>query len=171
MSGQKLIAEVMRSVMIRTRAYFASEFGINITENGSCMGEIETITLLDMTAIISIGGAINLLIAFSFQETLLNVIYDEMTDGLGIPFNEIDRYRKAAAGDVINTVLGHCTIDLQKLDRNGVVITPPIIIRDIKKIRHLKNAMFYTQNLNTPLGGITISVVGQKELFGTNFNQ
>ncbi len=171
MSGQKLIAKVMRSVLFRTHAYFANEFGISVTENNQCVGEIETINLLDMTAIINIGGAINLLIAFSFQESLLNAIYGEMTDGLGIPFNEIDRYRKAAAGDVINTVLGHCTIDLQKLDQNGVIITPPLIIRDVKKIRHLKNAMFCTQNLNTPLGCMTISVVGQKELFGTNFNQ
>lgn len=157
----------MQSVITRTRAYFASEFGISVTENNSYRGEIEAIDLLDMTAIISIGGAINLLIVFSFQETLLNVIYDEMTLGLGIPFNEIDRYREAAAGDVINTVIGHCTIDLQKLDRNGVVITPPIIIRDIKRIRHLKDAMFYTQHLDTTLGGITISLVGQKKLFDT----
>lgn len=171
MSDEKLIAEVMlimQSVITRTRAYFEGELGVGITEINSNVGHLDTLTLLDMTAIIGMGGAINLLIAFSFQDGLINAMYEQMTDGLGIQPDEVDMYREAAAGEVVNTILGHCTEDLQKLDRRGIAMTPPVILDRVKTIRRMKNAMFYTQSLDTALGCMTISLVGPRELFNTN---
>jgi CheY-specific phosphatase CheX len=166
---KQLIVEVMESVTKRTCAYFESEFGIIATENNSNAGKVDTIALLDMTAVIVMSGTINLLVVFSFEESLLNAIYHEMTDGLGIEDDEIEMYRKAAAGDVINTVLGHSTIDLQKLDGNGISITPPRILADVKAIHEMAYTMFYAQSLNTPLGKITISLLGSDELFSDVF--
>lgn len=171
MSDEKLIAEVMQimqSVITRTRAYFEGELGIGMAETNSNAGHLDTLTLLDMTAIIGMGGAINLLIAFSFQDGLINAMYEQMTDGLGIQPDEVDMYREAAAGETVNTILGHCTEDLQKLDRRGIAMTPPVILDRVKTIRRMKNAMFYTQNLDTALGCMTISLVGPRELFNTN---
>lgn len=175
MSDEKLnkelkdeVAQIMQSVISRTRAYFEGEFEISLTETGSNAGHFETLTLLDMTAIIGMGGAINLLIAFSFQDGLINAMYERMTDGLGIQPDEVDMYREAAAGEAINTILGNCTIDLQELDGRGIAMTPPVILDQVKTIRRMKNAMFYTQNIDTALGCMTISLVGPRELFNTN---
>lgn len=169
MAEKQLIIEVMASVTQRTSAYFKSEFGIITTENNSSGGELDALVLLDMTAVIIMGGKINLLVVFSFEESLINAIYHEMTDELGIADDEIETYRKAAAGDVINTVLGHSTIDLLTLDKNGISITPPRILKDANIIREMKCKMFYAQSLNTPLGGITISLVGSQKLFNEIF--
>jgi hypothetical protein len=66
--------------------------------------------------------------------------------------------------------LGHCTIDLQKLDDQGISMTPPVILDKAKTIRRMKNSMFYTQSLSTALGRMTINLVGPMELFDTNLD-
>jgi len=170
MSEEKLsgaATEIMQSAIARTRAYFDSEYGINVAEIESHVGDTASLTLLDMTAIIGLGGQINLLVAFSFQESLVNSMYAKMNAGFDVPENEVDMYREATVGEVVNTILGHCTIDLQKLDNQGIPMTPPVIIDHIKTIRRMKNTIFFTQSLDTPLGQINISLIGSKELFNS----
>ncbi len=169
MTQKQLVIEVMESVIKRTRAYFKSEFGIHAIENNSDGGKLDGIVLFDMTAVIVMGGTINLLVVFSFEESLINAIYHQMVDGLGIENDDVEMYRKVAAGDIINTVLGHSTIDLQQLDLKGIKITPPTILNNANTIRNLKYKMFYAQHLKTALGEMTISLVGSDALFSTIF--
>lgn len=175
MSGERLktalkdeVVQIMHSVISRTRTYFEGELEIIPTETSSNAGNLDTLTLLDMTVIVGMGGAINLLIAFSFQDGLIDVMHERMTDGLDIRPDEIEMYREASAGEAVNTILGNCTVDLQDMDRRGIVITPPVILNQVKTIRRMKNAMFYTQSMSTALGCMKISLVGPRELFNTN---
>jgi len=173
MSNTKLIDEVeqvMQSAIARTRSHFESEFGLSVTEADSGGGDMDSLALLDMTAIIGMGGRVNLLIAFSFQEGLINALYRRMTDDFAVKPDEVEMYRQAAAGEVVNTILGNCTIDLQKLDRQGISMTPPVILDRVKTIRRMKDAMFFTQTLNTVLGCVNISLVGPRELFDTRLD-
>lgn len=171
MSDEKLVVEVaqiMQSIITRTRAYFEGEFAISVAEINGSGGHWDELILLDMTAIVGMGGAINLLVAFSFQQGLITAMYERMTEGLDILPDDVDMYREAAAGEVVNTILGHCTLDLQKLDRRGIVMTPPVILDRVNTIRRMKGAMIYIQRLDTALGCMTISLVGPRELFNTN---
>lgn len=173
MSNSKLIDEVdqvMQSVIARTSSHFEGEFGIGVTEADSGGGDMDSLSLLDMTAIIGMGGRVNLLIAFSFQEGLINALYQRMTADFAVEPDEVEMYRQAAAGEVVNTILGNCTIDLQKLDRQGISMTPPVILDRVKTIHRMKDAMFFTQTLNTVLGRMNISLVGPRELFDTRLN-
>lgn len=170
MSDEKLILEVMQSVIIRTRAYFEGEFGISVAEIINSEGNLNSFEPLDMTAIIGMNGAVNLLIVFSFQEGLINALYERMTEGFNVQPDEVEMYREAAAGEVVNTILGHCTIVLQKLDRRGISMTPPVIIDQVKSIRRMKDAMLHTQNLNTSLGDMNISLVGPRGRINTNLD-
>jgi CheY-specific phosphatase CheX len=140
------VQEVMQSAIGRTRSYFESEFCISGTDVDTGGGDLDSLTLLDMTAIIGMGGRINLLIAFSFQDGLINALYQRMTEGMEVQPDEVEMYREAAAGEVVNTVLGHCTIDLQEIDDRGISMTPPVILDKAKTIRRMKNSMFYTQS-------------------------
>ena len=173
MPDSKLIDEVgqvMQFAIARTRSHFDSEYGISVTEADSGGGDLESLTLLGMTAIVGMGGSVNLLIAFSFQESLINVLYQRMTHDFDVRPDEVEMYREAAAGEVVNIILGHCTIDLQKLDRPVISITPPVIIDQVKTIRRMKNAVFYTQSLNTVFGHMNISLVGPRELFDSRLD-
>lgn len=169
MSDEKLnelSIKVMQSILTRTRAYFESEFGIGMNETDSNAGHVDEITLFNMNAIIGVGGVVNLLIVFSFKDGLLNTLYERMTDGLDIQADEVEMYHEEAAREVVNIILGHCTIDLQKLDSRGVIVmTPPVILDRVKTIRRMKEAMFYTQNMDTEMGGMTVSLVGPINLF------
>ena len=49
-------------------------------------------------------------------------------------------------------------------------MTPPIILGRGKKIPGENGIMFYTQGLNTALGCLTISLLGPREIFDTNFD-
>lgn len=154
---------VVQSAIARTRDYFGSEYGIDVIEIESRNGDLSSLPQLDMTAIIGLGGLVNLLVAFSFQKSLVDAMYAKMNKGFDVPENEVAMYREATVGEVVNTILGHCTMDLQKLDRRGISMTPPFIINHVKMIRCTKSTMFYTQMLNTPLGYINISLGVSKE--------
>jgi CheY-specific phosphatase CheX len=153
---------VMQSVVERTRAYLEGEYGIGITEVDSCEDGPDCLMLFDMTAIVGMGGRINLLVAFSFQDRLISELYARMTEGFDVPPEEADTYREAAAGEVANTILGNCTIDLQDLDRGGISMTPPVVLSQVKTIRRMKGSMFYRNNIKTVAGGVAICLVGPK---------
>jgi CheY-specific phosphatase CheX len=173
MTDRKLVGEVqqvMQSAITRTCNYFESEYHIAVAEVDGGAGDLESLTLLDMTAIVGVGGRINLLITFSFEDGLINILYQRMTEDIGVQPDEVEMYREAAAGELVNTIVGHSTIDLQHLDHQGISMTPPIILDRAKTIRRMKNSMFYTQGLNTIFGRMNISLVGPRELFDTNLD-
>ena len=161
------VMQVMQSVITRTRAYFDSEFGISLIESG-CGSGVNSLPLLDMTAVIGMGGWVNLLIAFSFDEGLINALYERMTANFNVRADETSTFRKAAAGDIVNTVLGHCTEDFHGLDQHAISLTPPVILDKVKHVHRMKNAMFYTQSLSTEFGRMNINLVQPRELFNTN---
>ena len=164
------VAQVMRSAIARTRGFFEDEYQVSVSEIDGGAGDLESLTLLDMTAIIGLGGRFNLLVAFSFQDSLVNALYERVTEGFDVQPDEVEMYREAAVGEVVNTILGHCTIDLQQIDRQGISMTPPIILDRAKTIRRMKNSMFYTHGMGTMFGRMNISLVGPRELFETNLD-
>lgn len=166
----RLIAEVervMQFTIARTRSHLESEFGIAVNETDSRGGDLDSLTLHDMTAIIGMGGSVNLLIAFSFQDAVIDALFQRMTAGLEVHPEEVEMYRESAAGEVVNTILGNCTIDLQQANEPVISMTPPVILDRVKTIRRMKDAMFYTQSLSTDCGRMDISLVGPRELFDT----
>ncbi len=173
MPNSKLIDEVgqvMQFAIARARSHFESEYGISVTEAESGGGDLDSLTLLGMTAIIGMGGSVNLLIAFSFQEDLVNVLYQRMTRDFDVQPDEVEMYREAAAGEGVNTILGHCTIDLQNRDGPVISLTPPVILDQAKTIRRMKDAVFYTQSLKTDFGRMNISLVGPRDLFDSRLD-
>lgn len=159
---------VMRSIVGKTRDYFAGEHALSIEEVGAGGGELDTLTLLDTTAVIGLGGRVKLRIAFSFESSLADAVHGWMTagfhdhDDVG---DDADRYREAAVGEVVNTILGHCTIDVQHLDRDGIALTPPAILDRGQTIPRMNDAVYHTRNLSTTLGRLDISIIGPDEGF------
>lgn len=154
---------LIQSAIKMTRAYFESEFGIGVTEADHGCGDLDSMKLLDMTATVEIGAPFNLLVAMSFQEELLAALYERMTDGFDVQPDEVEMYRIAAAGDVVNTVIGHCTTDLQELNMSGISLTPPIVLDSENTIQPIENGMFYRQSLDTEFGRMDINLVGRRE--------
>lgn len=161
---------VMRAIIAKTRNYFESEHEIGMTDAELGTGERESLALLDTTVIIGLGGRVNLWVAFSLQKSLVDAVYTWMAEGINDHPDDQVKYRDAAAGELVNTIVGHCTMDIQHLDRRGISITPPIMLGRGGAIPGVSNATIFTQGLNTTLGRLNISIVGPRELFDTPLN-
>jgi len=165
------VKQVMTSALTRTRAYFESEFSISSDEFPPEEGDADSLTLLDMTAIIGLGGTINLFIAFSFEEKLIRTLYERMTEGMKIAPDEVTMLKEATAGEIINIVIGHCTADLQALDKQGVSITPPTVLGRVKTLQRFEDALFHTRSLITPFGRMDVNLIGPRDLFDTTLER
>jgi CheY-specific phosphatase CheX len=164
MPSRKLIAEVVASTLARTRSYFEEEFGIEVTDVSPNQGDIEMLAIHDLTAIVGVGGRVNLLVAFSFEQSLVDVLYERMTADIEIPPGEEELYRGSAAAEIVNTIIGNCTADFEQHD-HGIALTPPVILDKAKHIQRMKDAVFISRTLNTEFGHVDINLVGPTELF------
>jgi len=169
MPSRKLIAEVVASILARTRRHFEEEFGIGVTDVSQDRGNIEMLEIHDLTAIVGVGGPVNLLIAFSFEQRLVDALYARMTADIEVPPGEEDLYRGSAAAEIVNTIIGNCTADFQERE-HGISLTPPVILEKAKHIRRMKNAVFMSRSLDTEFGRVDINLVGPTELFDGSLN-
>ena len=160
--------KIMQSIIKRTRDYFNGEFGIGLIESDGDCGDVDSLTLHDITAILGMGGTANVLISVSFDEKLITILYNKMTSDFVVKDDEVNMFREATAGEIVNIILGHCTVDFQEMKTQTVSLTPPVILHKVKHIHRMKNAMFYTQCLRTEFGNMDINLVGPRELFNSN---
>ena len=154
----------MDSAIKRTRRYFEDEFIIGAVEPGQITGTLDMLDFHEMTAAVNIGGPISLLVAFSFEQGLLDALYRHMTADFIVPVDEEAQYREAVAAEIVNIVVGNCTTDLQQQNQ-GVSMSTPEILDKEKLIQRMKGAVFSCQNLNSEFGRVGINLVGQKEVF------
>lgn len=160
---------VVASTLERTRSYFEEEFGILVADISQDSGDVATLDIHGLTAIVGVGGPVSLLVAFSFEQRLMDVLYERMTNGMEVPGCEEDAYRSSVAGEIINTIIGNCTADLQQSDE-AISLTPPMVVDSIKHIHRMNNAVFISRTLNSDFGCVDINLVGPGELFDKSLN-
>jgi CheY-specific phosphatase CheX len=171
MPVKKWINEVVVSILARTRSYFDEEFGIAVAETDpdQNIGKIETLDIHGLTAVVGVGGPVSLLIAFSFEQHLVDALYARMTAEIEVPPGEEEQYRGSVAAEIINTIIGNCTADLQQSDQ-AISLTPPMILDHVKHIHRMQNVVFISRSLETDYGCVDINLVGPGELFDTSLN-
>ncbi len=169
MAVKKWILEVVVSLLTRTRSYFFEEFAIVVSEIVQSNDKVETLDIHGLTAVVGVGGPASLLIAFSFEQSLIDELYARVTADFEVPPGEEKMYRESVAGDVINTIVGNCTAELQQ-GSYAISLTPPMIIDHIKHIHRIKNAVFISKNLVTEYGTVDIHLIGPGELFDSSLN-
>ncbi len=163
------IVEVVASVHARMCSYFFDEFSIQIEELNQSYTEHETIDIHGLTAVIGVGGPASILIAFSYEQRLIDELYKRMTDGMDVHPGEEKMYMESVAGDIINTVVGNCTMELQH-GRHVISLTPPMIIDHIKHIHRTKNIVFISKKYTTEFGFIDLNLIGPGNLFDKNLD-
>ena len=80
---------------------------------------IHRLKLKHVTALLNVGGNINMYVGVSFDEPLIEKVFDAYCEDLEIEEDERDEYIEETAGDVINIVVGNSTADLAD---SGMVI-------------------------------------------------
>lgn len=161
----KKINRVMEAAIAQVRAYLETELALSTRVQETHRGLIETLQLREMTSIIGITDGIELFIAFSLSNPLVDALYAQATEGLDIAPEEREEMRKAALAEIMNIVIGHSTTDLQDMSKGIINITPPNVLTLMKSIPRLHEAEFYQQSIETDLGALDIFLIGPKQLF------
>jgi CheY-specific phosphatase CheX len=165
-----LIPKLMEAVAARTRSVFESETGISVIDSTRRAGALDVLALQDVTAIVGVGGSVSLLIAFSFERKLIELVCERYTAGLDLADHEREFYIQGTAGELVNTIVGLCTIDIQQ-ERSPVSLTPPVIIDEARRIHRPRNAVFASMMLTTADGSFDVNFVGPMEMFDDSLNQ
>ncbi len=164
------IKRVMAATLDRTQDYLRSEFGLQVTPQAPRAGDLEALELRGTTAVIGIDGVIDLYVAFSFDLALLEKLYAQMTEGMEIGADEAEEMKNATAGEIMNIVLGHCTLDLQDLDSEIISISPPNVMNLVKTVPRIKDAVFHLRSMVTEHGAIDVYLIGPKALFSESLD-
>lgn len=164
-----IIPRVMASILSQTRQVLQAEAILTVEGAETFECDVNKLELHDVTAIAGLGGPIGLLIAFSFEQRLLDVLFERVTADIDVPDDEADLYRRETAAEIINTILGLCTSDFQNIEQT-IALTPPVIIEDARCIHRPKNAVFASMRIRTESGIVTVSFVGPRELFDDHLN-
>lgn len=167
--NKTIIPRVMASILGQTREVLAAEAVIAVDGAETFDCDVTRLHLHDMTVIAGLGGPISLLIAFSFEKSLVEALFNRVTADIEVPPGEEDLYRRETAAEIVNTILGLCTTDFQNIEES-IALSPPVIIEDARCIHRPKNAVFANMRIRTERGIVSVSFVGPRELFDDHLN-
>ena len=167
--NRNIIPQVMASILEQTRRVLHSEAAVEVLGAETFDSDVSELQLHDLTAIAGLGGPISLLIAFSFERSLIEAIYQRFTADIGVPEGEEALYRRETAAEIVNTVLGQCTGDFRGIEQS-IALSPPVIMEDARCIHRPKSAVFASMRVRTVQGVVTVSLVGPRELFDDHLN-
>lgn len=154
-------------VVKRTREVLMQEADINSNENAEIILQ-QKLKLREYTAIISVGGMVNALFAFSFDASLLKVAMEAMIGE--VEEEEYDELLESTAGEIINIVIGNVTDAYPKNGSSLITISPPAIISSSKTISRYKDAEIISSELHTDHGDVNIICVTPQKLFDLELN-
>lgn len=168
-SNTELMSRTMSSILQQTSAVLAGEGvaridGFDVHELG-----LDTVRLHDITAVAGFGLPVGLLIAFSFDQTLLGDLLDKATAALPVPEEERELYLRETAAEVVNTVLGLCTADFQ-LKETAVSLSPPVVMEGACSIQRRGDAVFASMDIHTDKGAVSVNLFGPRHLFDDRLN-
>ena len=164
-----LFDRVTKSVPRRVHTYFSTAMALECISTSENMGDLELLDLRYLTVIIGIGGSIGLLIAFSFPRELIEVLYRRFTADIVVPADEEDHYRREAAAEMTNIIIGNCTAEF-RTPGERISISPPVVLEEARQIQRMKDAMFCRTSVVTEAGVLDVNFVGPKELFDSSLN-
>lgn len=158
------VSQLIEAISARTIEYVHDELGILIAPMAPAPEQKMRMELRNFTAIIGVEAEIRLLIAFSFDLQLADLIFKLSTEGINIDTTEQEMMREETIAEMINIVVGNATGNLAN-SGSVIPITPPIVISEAKSIARHRGASFHTLELAGDTGMMSIHFVGPKDLF------
>ena len=162
-------SRLVQAIGDRTVSYLKNELTIPVRGTEVHMRDVKRMQLLHLTSILSVEADIRMLIAFSFDRELTERVFIASTEGLEITEDEAEMMREETVSELINIIVGNAMADLAATG-TIIPISPPIIINEAKNITRNKGATFYTLDIVTDSGMLSIHFIGPKELFDLSLN-
>lgn len=146
--------------------YIQSDMGMEIEGMEYRLQDVKSLILRHMTALVAVGGNLGLYIAFSYDEPVIKFLFEAFTEGLDLDpeDEEAMSYKEEAAGEILNTIIGNALADMPK-GASVISLTPPVVLGEAKSIVRHKHAYFYTADIRTQAGCMSVMCIGPEDLF------
>lgn len=146
--------------------YLQNDMSLEVEGMEYNLQAVKSLELRHLTALVAVGGNLGLYIAFSFDEPLIKHLFSVFTDGLELDTMDASAqsYVEETAGEILNTVIGNALAELPK-GESAITLTPPLVLGEAKNIVRHKQAYFYTADISTPFGRMSVLCIGPKTLF------
>lgn len=152
------VKDMIQSLQRRTADFLLSEMDLSIDLSPIMSKELKKLELWDVTSIISLGGDLQMLVAFSFDHSLIHHLFDMYSEELGLAQEDKEICFGEIAGDIINNIVGNATADFQ-YESSLITVTPPVIITDARSLIRHKKAEFVSVILKCDKGSMQIFCV------------
>lgn len=161
--------ELAEVILDWTRAFCRDELGLDIALPAASPENPNRLHLRDVTAIVGLGGEANTFIAFSLDVALADHVAATMTAGIDVSDMDAESLREDATGELVNTIVGNATTDLEQKGRR-ISLTPPVVLFGQQRIYRNRDAVFRHISCETGCGGMDINLVGPQTLFDEQLN-
>jgi CheY-specific phosphatase CheX len=164
MAGVPKFERLMAALFDRTASFMGEELDASVQKAVETRKDAANPELRDTTAIVGLGGHFNVLVVLSFDKAFADSMYARMSEGLDIAPDEEDIYRRDAAADLVNEIVGNCAAVFTNIDE-VIDLSPPIILEGGRNVRIPKNAEYRGMCIKTDIGYIDIGFFGPREFF------
>lgn len=152
-------AGLLRSVVHRSQEHLSQHLQLQTTLSRPERHGDPVLTLHGHSALISLGGRVNMVVIASFDAALArHVLQVELGEVPGDP-HELAESLGEAAAETANVILGHCTADLAT-DGATVTLSPPLVAVDSQRFRRPADAVHLSVAVDTPLGAMRLAFIG-----------
>jgi CheY-specific phosphatase CheX len=116
---------------------------------------LDRIDLRAITAILTVEDRLRLIVAFSFEHSLLESVFQGCAGGIPMKTDEVELLMEETAGDCLNIVVGNALEEFQ-LSGYAFTVSTPIIIKEGKSIQRYRQSKFAAGEIHTDAGNMVV---------------
>lgn len=152
--------EIINPILEKTLNYLKSEIGFEVEEY-NCVNIEQKLIPYDYTAVIGLGGAINIMFMISYENKALLELTKRFTYG-EVSNEEVEELKEAVGSEIANILIGH-SLPLMPNGGKGITITPPLTLDDCKRISKSQSSNIIKFELKTNYGMIMLAIIGNNQ--------
>ncbi|MCX7786771.1 MAG: chemotaxis protein CheX [Spirochaetes bacterium] len=139
----------------RAKQFLETEGRVAVKVAKPLQGQLDRMELKDLTSILTVEDRLKLIVAFSFERSLMEAVFQGYTEGVSIEPGEEQLLMEETAGDCINIVVGNALQDFQ-LPGYAFTLSTPIIINEGKSIQRYKQSKLTSGEILTEKGTMLV---------------
>ena len=160
----------VEKIVERSKSFLYEEGNILVKEHLLDTSESHNLVLKSLTAIITVEDSAKMILAFSYEKGLIEKLFESYSGGIEIDPDEVPIYIEETAGDMLNIVLGNVLASFQQ-PGIAFAISTPLIVHEAKSISKYKNTQFYSAEIKTEAGNMSIYCITPGEVYNKHFRQ
>jgi hypothetical protein len=96
---------IMDVISNRTKQFLQTQINLDVDQTQFYQSHVAALKLRHLTSLMSLGGNVDIYLAYSFEQELIHYIFGIYTQGIDISTDEQEQYEAETAGDIINIIL------------------------------------------------------------------